>query len=372
MLKLAYSKEFDGLRGFAILLVMASHTKIPGLGGGFIGVDVFFVLSGFLITALLVQEFDSNKSSINFKNFYMRRVLRLAPALLLFLLFYLTQAILFRPDWILNVYRTLIAFFYMSNWVQAFGLFKMHVLSHTWSLSIEEQFYLLWPWLLYQLMKHVESRGRVIAIIATLIIIEYIFRMFMVSLEVPWERIHLGLDTRADPLLIGCFLGVILLSPRMYSSLKNKSRLIGYLGTTGFVLLVIWMVTFSLIRIDTVALRMDQYHKWGLLLIEVSVALIILHIFIRKKSLLKSLLSWLPLVWIGKISYGLYIWHFPIFHAVNKALSSKLDLTKLENTVLAAILASAITLVVTVASYRFVEVPILRMKQRFPSGSVNK
>lgn len=369
-MKLGYSKEFDGLRGIAILLVVMSHAKIPTLAGGFIGVDVFFVLSGFLITALLVQEFDRNESRINFRNFYMRRALRLGPALLLFLILYLTLAILFGKDWTVHAYRALFSLFYITNWVNAFQLFNMHVLSHTWSLSIEEQFYILWPLPLYLLLKHVSSRGRIVVIIGILIILEYAFRLYMTgAIEVSWVRVHMGLDTRTDPLLVGCLLGVALLSPRIRSSLELRTRMFGYLGIAGFVFIIVWMVAFGIIPIDTVEQRLRQYHYWGLALTEVSVALIILHVFLSKKSLLKSLLGWHPLVWIGKISYGLYIWHFPIFHATFKVFNSKLDLTKQENVVLVAILAFAVSLVITAASYQFVEAPALKLKRLFPAGS---
>ena len=130
--KLGYIPELDGLRGIAIIGVMVFHTKIPFLAGGTIGVNIFFVLSGFLITVLLVQEFDKFQS-INLKNFYIRRVLRLAPALILMLLvFCLLSFILLskeRAYW--NYIDSIISLVYLSNWAKAFSIHPPDFLLHT-------------------------------------------------------------------------------------------------------------------------------------------------------------------------------------------------------------------------------------------------
>ena len=373
MNKLGYCREFDGLRGIAIFLVVLSHSHISVLGGGFSGVDIFFVLSGFLITVLLVQEFDNNDASINFRNFYMRRLLRLGPALFLFLLVYLVAGGIFSGDWSTKLTRSAIALFYISNWVQAFGLYSMHTLSHTWSLSIEEQFYLIWPWVLYMLLRHVSSRGRIASFILFLIVIDVVYRYIMLALDTPWPRIHLGLDTKADPLLLGCLLGVALSSRQLSSALKQIVLIkYPYFDVTGCVLIMAWLLGFMFGYSGQSAGRTDinavlgAYHHWGLLLVETGVALVILHVYLGRKSWLNTILVWRPLVSLGKISYGFYLWHFLVFNMAFKGFGSKMDLSSLGNTILVVALATVVTLVISVASYRFVELPILQLKKRFP------
>jgi len=118
---LSYMPSFDGLRGIAILLVMAHHSPFPYARGGFIGVDIFFVLSGFLITSLLLKEFDQD-GNVNFKDFYMRRILRLIPALIVLLAVLNIYIILTQPDGVLTTIRaSLLALFYVSNWAYIFG-----------------------------------------------------------------------------------------------------------------------------------------------------------------------------------------------------------------------------------------------------------
>jgi hypothetical protein len=165
-----YSREFDGLRGISIVLVMTSHLGILAIAGGIFGVDIFFVLSGFLITTLLVAEFDNSGSRVSFKHFYIRRALRLGPALALLLVAYLTLGAWVGKDPASYGWRALIALCYMSNWVNAFGLFNMRELSHTWSLSIEEQFYIVWPVILVAVLRWVKDRRKIMLILAAVVL----------------------------------------------------------------------------------------------------------------------------------------------------------------------------------------------------------
>ena len=148
-----YYSQLDGLRGIAVLLVMLFHAKFSLFGDGYIGGDIFFVLSGFLITSLLIKEFNHRKS-INLKKFYIRRIRRLFPALIFFLVVYLTVnfIILGYSEFNENIIDSIIALFYMTNWVQALGYREFNLLNHTWSLSLEEQFYLIFPVFMYFLL----------------------------------------------------------------------------------------------------------------------------------------------------------------------------------------------------------------------------
>src|SRR5579885_2477102 len=143
---LGYRPWLDGLRGLAILAVFVYHLQL--ITGGFLGVDVFFVLSGFLITSLLLEEWQ-RRGTISFPRFYMRRALRLLPAFFAFLLACFVYIVIFRPDEVAAFRKeALVAACYVSNWPTLHQV-PMPTLGHAWSLSLEEQFYFLWPLLLY-------------------------------------------------------------------------------------------------------------------------------------------------------------------------------------------------------------------------------
>ena len=154
---LGYVPALNGMRGLAVLGVMLTHA-ISGnryFNGGFIGVDIFFVLSGFLITYLLVREYDCNNQQISVLNFYARRVLRLGPALLAMLLVFVGGGWIFfdLQRATSNSIDALITLFYAANWARAFDIHAPRLFGHAWSLSIEEQFYLLWPIMLIALLR---------------------------------------------------------------------------------------------------------------------------------------------------------------------------------------------------------------------------
>ena len=141
---LGYRPKLDGIRGMAILLVLLDHGNLLGDGFGFIGVNTFFVLSGFLITCLLIEEYDKT-ATISFKRFYLRRALRLLPVLTAMLIAFVIFVFLFDPHGraVREFHEALCAFFYFSNWAAIYNLGRHISLLHTWSLSVEEQFYIV-------------------------------------------------------------------------------------------------------------------------------------------------------------------------------------------------------------------------------------
>ena len=161
--RLGYRPSLDGLRGVAVLVVMAHHAYVPFFRGGGVGVDIFFVLSGFLITSLLLEEWRRTQD-ISLRGFYIRRGLRLLPALFMLLLVLQAYALLrMRGDAFWEMEKAIGAVLgYFGNWVAALGLYDMRVLSHTWSLSIEEQFYFLWPIILLLMLRSRWKRTRIL------------------------------------------------------------------------------------------------------------------------------------------------------------------------------------------------------------------
>src|SRR6266576_5661642 len=209
--KLGYRPTLDGLRGVSILAVMFVHGRLFAVGqGGFLGVDIFFVLSGFLITSLLLEEWTQN-GRVSFRNFYIRRGLRLLPPLLLLIALCLIQVAVFPPPEGIahGVKSVLVALCYLTNWMPN-AVYPPLV--HTWSLAIEEQFYIVWPVLLvFLLWIKIPHRG-IVGLLLLLIVVIGIHRAMLCHELKDLERalIFGMLDARADALLVGCVAGILI------------------------------------------------------------------------------------------------------------------------------------------------------------------
>jgi peptidoglycan/LPS O-acetylase OafA/YrhL len=215
---LGHRPELDGLRAIFILLVLCVHSGIPFMQGAGLGVDGFFVLSGFLITCLLLQEWQQ-RGSISLKRFYIRRALRLLPALFVMLAFVsLITVISLKGEGALATWRgVILSFLYVSNWVSVlFPDYSIGVglMSHSWSLALEEQFYLIWPLLLIGLLTLPITRKYLAIGVAVLALLAPILRIWIVS-DFTYAKFYLGMNTRADALLAGCLLGVRCTTGRM-------------------------------------------------------------------------------------------------------------------------------------------------------------
>src|SRR5262249_10444122 len=234
---LGYRPWLDGLRGLAILMVLAFHCRL--LPGGSLGVDIFFVLSGFLITSLLVEEWE-RRGTISFKHFYLRRALRLLPAFLLTLLACAVAIWIWgsREELATLGRESLVAICYISNWPALHQVGMPH-LGHTWSLSLEEQFYFLWPLLLWLMLWLRLPRRRLIAVLVAGIVACAVLRFTLYRLNcVPGPekaanvlRLYMGLDTRADALLVGCVTGLL----ACWNWLPTSSRFRANIGAASVV-----------------------------------------------------------------------------------------------------------------------------------------
>jgi peptidoglycan/LPS O-acetylase OafA/YrhL len=347
-IRLGYRPSLDGLRAFAVLVVMAHHAYVPFFSGGALGVDVFFVLSGFLITSILLEEWQCD-SDISLRNFYVRRVLRLLPALLAFLLFIQFYSLaFFRGVRFWNTEKAIAAVLcYVANWVRAFQLLDLGNLSHTWSLSIEEQFYLLFPLLLLLLLRAKIKRRRLFAGLLLAIVFLALHRAFLWAAgPVSDQRIYNGSDTRFDELLTGCAAAVGL-DAGMFAHARVRT-----------VLRYALLPAILLLGIMTAhPLRSELLYKFGWPAIEVSVASIILWLVIGAQSALHKLLELPAAVWIGRVSYGLYLWHVPM---IGRAGGWSRVLGPLTVPV-----GFALTFSVAAVSYYCLELRFLKMKKRF-------
>jgi peptidoglycan/LPS O-acetylase OafA/YrhL len=340
----------------SILAVMSYHIGL--IRGGFLGVDIFFVLSGFLITTILMDEW-ARTGRISLGKFYARRALRLLPALVslvvacdvaVMIIARLYWPEVFGPVVLGMAYASVAALLYMANWVVV-SVQTLWILGHTWSLSIEEQFYLIWPLCLLALLRWVRRRGFILALLLLGISASLILKVALVRAHSSILRIFFGLDTRFDELLIGCVVGVFASWGLLDGSRGSRGRL-GAAAGAGAALLafMLWRAGWR----DPVMLG------GGLTAAAAAAGVLIADIIARPSGWLASALGRQPLVGIGRISYGLYLWHFPIVWGCG-ALAVDGTPTDFPR----AALAVGLTFLTAAASFRWIEQPILKIKRRF-------
>jgi peptidoglycan/LPS O-acetylase OafA/YrhL len=345
-----YIPSLDGIRGVGMMVVALGHLGYLRYNVGFLAVDAFFVLSGFLITWLLVTEWNDS-GTIHFKKFYYRRALRLLPALLLMLAaFAIYTCVANPPARIAKDFHYIFeALFYWTNWGQILGLGERYnFLAQTWSLSIEEQFYLLWPPILLLLLRRTESKTSLLWWIILAALILAFIRAIYAELGTPaWNnywRLARGLDTRADSLLMGCALGIA-----MSAQLLPRRRWLEWVLYAAAALSIYGLVWLA---------RQDLYDPWmyefGWFLASVFTAVVIAHLVYSPKSVIHWTLGSPPLVFLGIISYGFYIWHFPIFRIMQVYYPVHWRLA-----------AVPLAAVATLLSFYLVERPCLRLKRQF-------
>ncbi len=330
---LAYEPALDGLRGVAILAVMGFHAAYAPQGG-WAGVDIFFVLSGYLITRLLMAE-QQTYGRVDIGRFYMRRALRLLPALTLLLLAQLAYAIV-APDRSAVLQSVVMTATYTMNFNRAFGFAPdgFGTLGHTWSLAMEEQFYLLWPWLLLFLI-----RRRPLMWIGAAIAAIIAWRTFLALHGADPERTYNGFDTHSDALLIGCAVALMPLSVKLRSFLAQLA-IVPAIGLAAMIFLV--------------PHRTIEAQTFGLTAAALCTSFIM--IAAMQSGVAQRALSAKLLTHVGRISYGLYLWHFPIL---------KIGALYLGSSWLATAGLFGFSYLVALASYRFVEMRFLRLKDRF-------
>ncbi len=340
-----YLPGVDGLRALAVMAVLLFHGNATWMPGGFLGVEVFFVISGFLITRGLVKE-GLQSGSIDLKSFWRRRALRLLPALFLLLATILTLSALFEPGNLPKLQGdTLAALSYVTNWFLIFdnqsyfeSWGRPSMLGHLWSLAIEEQFYLLWPIVLVVAAKFIHMRLMVLLVLAgALASYAGMALLFSSSEAGDTSRIYYGTDTRIGALLLGSLLAFLAGSVQTAPGFL-KSSFLNLIGVGAFAVLVL------------LAFTLDQDHPWlyrgGFFAASLATCVLITSLR-QPRSMISRLIGVAPLRWLGARSYGIYLWHWPIF---------LLSWPQTSNLQLFATQVSA-TILIAAVSYRFVEVP---------------
>lgn len=330
----------DGIRAIAVIVVVAYHGNWFGLQGGFVGVDVFFTLSGFLITRLLIDE-HHRRGSVSMKNFYIRRGLRLLPALFgLVAGVWLAAALLDAPrleDRLAP--RSLWALSYVANWRDVVTGTHGGPFSHLWSLSVEEQFYVLWPIVAVVLLRRqgVAAVRRVAGALAVAFALLTVWRHW--SGDSGFDIYFATHSHGGILLLLGAWLGASVdVLTKVGEDLGRKLSMVGVAG---------------IVVISFIPDRFGDLHA-GFAYIPIaamSVAVIIGAVADKRPSIL----TWAPLRQIGKSSYGVYLWHIPMF-AISKAMFPEID-PRIRITVGTAI---AVTI-----SHWLIERPAMKLKHRW-------
>ncbi len=342
-----YAPALDGLRALAVLAVMLLHAGSRFTPAGGLGVDVFFVISGYLITSLLLKEWDAT-GAISLQHFYLRRALRLFPALFALLAVWCVYAALAQsPVEARESYKfSLAAIFYYVNWLRAFGVANHAALGHTWSLSIEEQFYLLWPALLYVGLKLGVSRPRLLALTILGAVASALWRAALWTGEESFARTYNGLDTRADALLVGCALA-LLLSTRGVPCSALSRRALGVAALFSAVFVSALIVVGGSNRL---------FLRDGLgSVCALCVAILLASALTSPSALPFRLLGNRHLVFFGRLSYSLYLWHYPVYFWLRYLPPTHFRIPLL----LAASCACALL------SYYLVERPFLKLKKSY-------
>jgi peptidoglycan/LPS O-acetylase OafA/YrhL len=311
----------DGVRAFAVLAVMAYHGGVSFLPAGFFGVDAFFVLSGFLITTLLVTEWVGT-GEIGLRAFWARRARRLLAALLVVVLFVVLYARFVATPGMYPDLRwdSIAAIFYSANWrfiASAQNYFvqtgPVSPLLHTWSLAIEEQFYIVWPIVVLAITRR--NRGRPERALRTVLAVSLVgvlgSALEMAVLFHPGAdptRVYFGTDTHAQCLLVGTALAAgVALWRRRGSEVVSGSRAKA------------WLTVAGLAGVAGCALTWSQWHygqdvvfRGGFVVVALSVAAVIAAAVLVPSGIVARALGIAPLRFIGRISYGMYLWHFPL------------------------------------------------------------
>ena len=354
---MGYIPGLDGIRAIAVLGVLLYHSGVAGVPGGFLGVDVFFVLSGFLISSLLLQEIERT-SAVGFGQFYLRRARRLLPALLATLALSAVLVLIFAHDAAAQFRHDAVAsMFYVTNWwyvVQDLSYFETMgrppMLQHLWSLAVEEQFYLLWPVCLVFLYKW-RGRpgvGRValsVALVSTLLMA---LGSFIWNLPASGDasRLYFGTDTHSMGLLLGAALATVWRPGALPRRVAGPAKVV--LWSAAIAALVALFAIFHQVGEDSTWL-----YRGGFFAVS-GVTAVIIALACHPAIGFGTLLAVQPMRYIGERSYGLYLYHWPIFVVTRPGIDLPFDGLP------AWIVRMGLTFAVAEVSYRFLEVPIRR------------
>ena len=358
--KSKYLPSIDSLRALAVLAVIIYHVDVNYLPGGFLGVDLFFVLSGYLISSLIIKEYKKT-GSLNLYNFYIRRARRLLPAVYFMITVVLVVMVMFNGVLLKKSHLDAIfGYIYSSNWwyifhkldyFDSFG--SQSPFKHLWSLAIEEQFYMIFP-LLFLLVNGKKKtkdgsyklNRNFLYVILGVILVSLIAHIILFDIN-NISRIYFGTDTRAFSLLVGVVGAILYPMDKLNTKITPQENL---------VYSVVSLI--SIAALITIMIYTSEYNTWlyrgGFLLVAI-LGIIIIISSGKQHTVMAKLLSFKPVVFIGKISYSLYLWHFPVLVLTTPV--SEIGKPNIFFVVLRVIL----TFILAIISYALVETPIRKL-----------
>ena len=351
--KRRYITGLDGIRAIAVIMVLAYHLKLALFKSGFLGVTVFFVLSGYLITGILISEVEE-EGTIDLKNFWLRRIRRLVPAVMsMAVVIIFVSTVVNRVIFTKGCKDFLASVLGFNNWWQIFNKVSYFEaagvpspFTHCWSLAIETQFYLIYPLILLGIYKLAKSRGegrakRGLLFAGVTLLLALISVILMIVLFDPQQdasRVYYGTDTRAFSLLFGALLAILWeyrMVPRRLSASVN---------------MVLGSVSFAVLLVMTIAINgSSNFWYRGGQFVGTILTVLVIYTVLGRKTWLSRFLSNPVLKWIGDRSYSIYLWHYPIILLISKGIKASWWITLIE-IVLSVVLAEL--------SYRFIETPI--------------
>jgi peptidoglycan/LPS O-acetylase OafA/YrhL len=374
--RLPYSPGLDGLRAFAVIAVLLYHADLAWMPGGFLGVEVFFVISGYLITALLLAEWRQ-RGRIDLKTFWLRRARRLLPALYVLLVVTLAFAVVYLPGEVAGLRGDVLAAFgYVTNWYLIFGqesyfeaVGRPSLLQHLWSLAVEEQFYLIWPPILVLGLWIGATRLRPRRVLRVALFGALASAVAMALLYTPGvdpSRIYYGTDTRATGLLCGAALAFLWSPGEKNRPLEARHRRLKLAGRGRFRRRWGWTAPLLLDILGFAALgglvwfclHLGEFQPFlymgGFALVGLATTATLMAVVHPYTLIGARLLGSAPLRWIGVRSYGIYLWHWPVFMVTRPELDVPFD-----GLPLLALRLTA-TIILADLSYRYIEKPIRR------------
>ena len=358
--KSKYLPSIDSLRALAVLAVIIYHVDVNYLPGGFLGVDLFFVLSGYLISSLIIKEYKKT-GSLNLYNFYIRRARRLLPAVYFMITVVLVVMVMFNGVLLKKSHLDAIfGYIYSSNWwyifhkldyFDSFG--SQSPFKHLWSLAIEEQFYMIFPLLFLLINRKKKDKDgfyklnrNFLYVILGVILVSLIVHIILFDIN-NISRIYFGTDTRAFSLLVGAVGAILYPMDKLNTKITPQENL---------VYSVVSLI--SIAALITIMIYTSEYNTWlyrgGFLLVAI-LGIIIIISSGKQHTVMAKLLSFKPVVFIGKISYSLYLWHFPVLVLTTPV--SEIGKPNIFFVVLRVIL----TFILAIISYALVETPIRKL-----------
>ena len=351
----SYMPGLDGLRALAVLAVLLYHISPNQFTGGYIGVDLFFVISGFLITYRNLQNIQNPNKTFTLKNFWLRRARRLIPALVLVILVCVPIGAIIYPDILVGAFRQVAgALTYSTNWVEIihgsnyFDQANPSLFKNFWSLAVEEQFYIIWPPLLLLLLSRRLKNSQLVTIVATIAVASMVL-MGVLAAPDNYTRVYYGTDTHCFGLAMGIIFAFIWNKEKGSLSKEWLSAqpwipALAPVGLIGFILIVMLVP-------DTAAFT----YPFGLVLGSLFSLFLVGAVIIRPDALFTRTMELAPLRWIGVRSYGIYLWHWPML--VFGRILIPTAMGTVEN-VAVDVLFALISFVASDLSYRFIEEPM--------------